>query len=253
MSMHYSIQQLAGMSGVSVRTLHYYDEIGLLRANRNPNNGYRIYSENDVLRLQQILCYRALEMPLEEIEKVLQAKDFSLLESLYKQKMLLEKKQGNLKKIVRTIEKTIERIEQKNSMNDEELFEGLDRETMAAYEAEAKERWGNTDAYQQSQENMKKMGKEGLQKVMEEGKGILMELVAVMDHDVAHEDVQKNVHKHFMHLHNFYTPSWELYRGLAQMYVQDSRFTEFYEKVAPGLAKFLSDAMMRYCDVQENN
>lgn len=253
MSMHYSIQQLAGMSGVSVRTLHYYDEIGLLRATRNPKNGYRIYNENDVLHLQQILFYRALEMSLEEIEKVLQAKDFSLLKSLYKQKMLLEKKQGNLKKIVRTIEKTIERIEQNNTMNDEELFEGLDKETMAAYEAEAKERWGNTDFYKQSQKNVEKMGKEGLQKVMDEGKVILVELLAVMDHDVAHEDVQKIVHKHFMHLHHFYTPTLELYCGLAQMYVQDPRFTEFYERITPGLAKFLSGAMIHYCDMQENN
>lgn len=253
MSMNYSIQQLAGMSGVSVRTLHYYDEIGLLKAQRNPKNGYRVYSEDDVLLLQQILFYRALEMSLEEIEKVLQAKDFSLLNSLYKQKMLVENKHQNLKKILRTIEKTIARVEQNNRMKDEELFEGLDKEKMAAYEAEAKERWGNTDFYKQSQENVKKMGKEGSLKVMEEGKEILLELVGVMDREVSHEDVQKIVHKHFMHLHHFYTPTLELYRGLALMYVQDPRFTEFYEKIAPGLAKFLSDAMVVYCDVHEKN
>jgi len=251
--MHYSIQQLAGMSGVSVRTLHYYDQIGLLRANRNPKNGYRVYSENDVLYLQQILFYRALDISLEEIEKMIHATDFSLLNSLYKQKMLVEKKQKNYKKIIRTIEKTIARIEQNNTMNDEELFEGLDKEKMAAYEVEAKERWGNTDYYKQSQKNIEKMGKEGLQKVMEEANQILTELGAKMDLGVSHPEVQHIIHKHFLHLHHFYTPTIELYRGLAHLYVQDQRFTEFYERITPGLASFLSEAMIYYCDIQENN
>lgn len=251
--MNYTVQQLASLAGVSVRTLHHYDQIDLLKPQRLEGNGYRIYGEKELLKLQQILFFRELEFPLEEIAKIIGAPGFDMRAALSDQRKLIELKKKRLNGLIRTIDKTLDKLNQKNTMKDQELYGNFGSEEIDKYAAEAKQRWGNTEAYRESQERVKKMGKAGLKKVMEASEALCRELAAVMDLDPADDMVQALIVRHYDGLRNFYEPNLEIYRGLAEMYVADARFTAYYEKFAPGLAGFLSRGMMVYCEKIEDD
>ncbi len=251
--MAYTVQQLSDLAGVSVRTLHYYDQVGLLKPAGLKNNGYRYYEEPQLLKLQQILFFRELEFPLTEIGKILSAPSFDMEKALEDQRHLIELKRKRLGGLIKTIDKTIQKIKKGNGMDDKELYGSFSKEEVDSYSKEAKERWGNTDAWKQSQERVKKMGKAGLKKVMEENGKILLEIAAAMKLAPDSADVQRLIAKHYNGLRAFYEPNLEMYRGLAEMYVVDPRFKSFYEKVAPGLAQFMRDAMVAYCDIQEKS
>ncbi|MCC7432787.1 MerR family transcriptional regulator [Candidatus Peregrinibacteria bacterium] len=251
--MNYTVQQLADLAGVSVRTLHHYDQIDLLKPQRLESNGYRSYGEKELLKLQQILFFRELEFPLEEIAKIIEAPGFDMRAALADQRKLIELKKKRLTGLINTIDKTLDKLNQKDTMEDQELYGNFDSEEMDKYAAEAKQRWGNTDAYKQSQERVKKMGKAGLKKAMEAGEALCRELAAVMDLDPTDDKVQALIARHYDGLRNFYEPNLEIYRGLAEMYVADVRFTAYYEKFAPGLATFLSRGMMIYCERMSEN
>lgn len=251
--MAYTVQQLADLAGVSVRTLHYYDEIDLLKPSTVQKNGYRYYEEKELLTLQQILFFRELDFSLEDIKKILSAPGFDMKEALQDQRKLIEIRKKRLSRLVKTIDKTILKLNHKITMQDDELYGNFTKEEAEKYAEEARQRWGNTDAYKQSQERVKKMGKEGLKKVMEAGQKLLHELAAEMKNgtDVKDAKVQALIARHYDGLRAFYEPNYEMYRGLAEMYVNDPRFKANYEKVAEGLAEYLRDGMIYYADIQE--
>lgn len=244
----YTIKQLADLAHVSIRTLHFYDETGLLKPSFVKNNGYRFYEERELLRLQQILFFRELEFPLEEIKKIMDAPGFNNLEALKDQKKLLEVKAKRLQGLVGTIDKTIKKMTNKQSVQDDELYDAFGNEEMQKYQEEAKERWGNTDAYKQSVERVRKMGKEGLAEIQKKGEELIQKLVAVMNKDPKSKEVQDLIAQHYDGLRAFYEPSLEMYKGLGDMYVADSRFTAYYDKFAPGLAEFMKKGMYAYVD-----
>ncbi len=122
---------------------------------------------------------------------------------------------------------------------------------MDQYAAEAKQRWGNTEAYKQSQERVKKMTKADFARIAKEGDELMKEIVANKDKGTASEEIQKLIDKHYNNLRHFYEPNLEMYRGLANMYVDDARFTAYYEKYSPGLAVFMHAAMIVYCDARK--
>ena len=242
--MSYTIKQLADLAGVSVRTLHFYDESGLLKPNRTKNNGYRVYEKPELLKLQQILFFRELDFPVKEIKRIMTAPNFDIDAALRDQKRLIELKKERLNKLIKTINKT---INDKN-MKDQELYDSFDDAKMKEYAAEAKERWGNTEAYKQSQERYAQMSKEDIAKIQKDSDDLMKEIAACINDDVKSEKVQRLIDRHFNNLNYFYEPSLEIYRGLANMYVEDPRFTAFYEKYTSGLARFMRDAMIAYCD-----
>ncbi len=248
--MLYSVQQLAKLANVSVRTLHYYDEIGLLIPARVKNNGYRSYGETELLRLQQILFFRELDFPLGEIQKILSSPNFDMRAALKEQKKLIELKQKRLGKLLDTIDKTIKKINKQKIMKDEELYGGFTKEEMEKYSKEAKDRWGGTDAWRQSEERVKKMGREGINKAMAEGGKITVAIADCMKEGIAPKSdmVQKLIAEHYNWLRNFYEPNPEIYRGLAEMYVADDRFKANYEKVAPGLAEYMQKGMLVFLE-----
>lgn len=249
--MSYSVQQLAKLAGVTVRTLHHYDQIGLLKPMLIERNGYRKYGQAELLKLQQILFFREMDFPLEEIAKIIGAPGFDIQSALTDQRQMLEIKKKRLNGLIKTIDRTIKSLNQEITMNDQDLYGAFSKDEMEAYAAEAKERWGNTDAYKQSQERVKKMGKEGLKKVMDEGNKISAQLAENMDKDPADPIVQALVAKHYQWLHAFYDPNLEMYRGLGEMYSADPRFAANYEKIKPGLAQFFTTAIKIYCDRQK--
>lgn len=248
--MSYTVKQLAKIAQISVRTLHHYDQIGLLSPMRAKSNSYRLYGESDLLRLQQILFFRELEFPLPEIKAILSSPTFSIEDGLKDQRKLLLIKKKRLDDLVETIDKTIKNIKKQKTMKDEELYGAFTKEEQEKYAAEAKERWGHTDAWKQSEEQVKKMGPEGLKKAGEEGAKISAKIAEAMKEGVApkSELVQKLIAEHYNWLRNFYEPGPEMYKGLANMYVEDERFTKNIDKQGPGLAAYMREAMIYFAD-----
>lgn len=248
---YYTVKQLADLSHVSVRTLHYYDEIGLLKPSFIKENGYRYYGEKELLLLQQILFFRELEFSLEDIVKMVHAPDFDRLKALEEQKRLLELKRERLDKLLQTITHTLKN-EGGETMNNDDLFASFDDKELVDNMQEAKQRWGNTKAYQQSMQKVKSWTKADYKRIKEEGEKFTKVLAEAMDKDIKSSEVQALVEKHHQGIEYFYECSTEMYRGLADLYVNDPRFTAYYDKHKPGLAKWLREAIHYYCDVKEN-
>lgn len=246
--MAYTVQQLATLAGVTTRTLHHYDEIGLLSPARNNSNGYRQYGESELLKLQQIMFFRELEFPLKEIQEIIKNPNFDMATALSDHRNLIEIKKKRMNALLKTIDKTLTKINKEKNMDDKELYAGFSKEEAETYAKEAKERWGNTDAYKQSQERAKKMTKEDWARINTETDALLNKIVLNMDKGPKSSEVQAQIAKHYDSLRTFYEPNIEMYRGLADMYVDDKRFSAFYQKYHKDLPAFMREAMRAYCD-----
>ncbi len=249
--MYYSVQQLATLAGVSVRTLHHYDDIGLLKPARVQSNGYRKYGEEELLKLQQILFFRELDFSLEEIAKIITSPSFDMEVALNDQRNLIELKAKRLHKLIKTIDKTIKKINHKTIMKDQELYDSFKDPEQAQYAEEAKERWGNTEAYKESQKRVAKMTKEDMELFKKRADELMQAIAKAMPKGATSIKMQKLIAEHYYGLRNFYEPSLEMYRGLANMYVDDPRFTAYYEEYAVGLAQVMKEAMHYFADTQE--
>lgn len=240
----YQVKELAKLSGVTVRTLHHYDRLGLLVPQGRSEAGYRLYGEDQLFRLQQILFYKELEMPLPEIKKNLDRNDFDLSKSLrIHQEALLHKKQ-RLEALLGTLAKTLDRLEGKAMVTDKELYEGFDQDQIARYEREVRASY-DPKLVAQSKKRLQKLTKSQWQEIKEEGteisRGLAEALKAGLSADSA--EAQAWVQRHFCWLNHFYTPTKEVYLGLAELYVENPEFTAHYEAYAPGLAQFLRQGM----------
>ncbi len=251
--MSYTVNKLAKLAGISVRTLHYYDEIGLLNPSYQAENGYRYYEEAELLRLQQILFFRELDFSLEKIRSILDAPDFDRLVALRDQKVLLTLRREKIERLLATIEETIKSVEGGEYMSHDDTFSAFNDPTYQKHKDEVEKRWGETDAYKQSIKRVGKMSAEELEQVKAEQEEISRESAALMQQGYASNspEVQQQVERFYNHLRRFYEPSYELFRGLGQMYVDDPRFTAVYEKRAEGFAVFMRDAMKHYADTKE--
>lgn len=246
--MSYTINQLAKIANISVRTLHHYDTFGLLVSERNNKNQYRIYEEKDLLKLQQILFFRELDFKLEDIKSILESNSFDIANALKDHKQMILLKRKRLDSLIKTIDKTINKVTNKKYMKDEELYDSFTKKEMEELATEAKERWGHTDAYKESEKKMRSMTKEGMDQIKKEGDKIARKAASLMHKDVRDKEVQEVIVIHYKHLSNFYTPNPEMYRGLAEMYISDTRFTEYFEKYSKGLAQFMHDAMIVFVE-----
>ncbi|HHW46855.1 MAG TPA: MerR family transcriptional regulator [Clostridiales bacterium] len=250
--MEYTINKLAKLAGVSTRTLRYYDEIGLLTPVRTASNGYRIYGPKEVDRLQQILFYRELGVPVKEIKNILLSEDFDEQAALQSHLSALIAKRKQLDLIIANVEKTLRAKKGAISMNDQEKFQGfvkkLVEDNERQYVREARERYG-VEAVDRA--NAKLLGMsvrqyEDLEKLTNELNQTLK--AACEQGDPSSELAQKACELHKKWLCYFWSDySKEAHIGLAQMYVEDPRFTEYYDKIAKGCAKFLRDALLIYC------
>jgi DNA-binding transcriptional MerR regulator len=249
--MKYTVNQLSQLAGISVRTLHYYDEIGLLKPSVVGTNGYRYYEEVELIRLQQILFFRELEFPLEDIKRMLNRPGFSVVEALKDQKKLIRLKQSRLEKLIHAIDKTIKTMNANQKINDTEMYDVFKDTDVKQYQNEVKERWGNSDAYRESMKKVGKMTKKEMEKLKEDGKKHTQAIADSMDKGIEHPDVQKLIKQSHEGVNFFYECSHEMFRNLGNMYVEDPRFTAYYEKFRPGLAVFMRDAIAYYCDQHE--
>jgi DNA-binding transcriptional MerR regulator len=222
--------------------------VGLLKPKRNLKNDYRYYENDELLKLQQILFFKELDFPLVEIKKILSSPTFDMKAILRDQRKLIEIKKNRLAKLIKTIDKTINSINKKTIMNDDEIYENFSKEEIKKFSEEAKQRWSNTEAYKQSQERVKKMGKDGLKKILEESSKLTLQIVDCMKDGQSpkNPEVQKLFARKYEDLRAFYEPSLEIYEGLAKMYVEDPRFKKTYENIAIGLAVYMRDGILEY-------
>ncbi len=250
--MEYTINKLAKLAGISTRTLRYYDELGLLSPIRLSSNGYRIYGQKEVDLLQQILFYRELGLPLEEIKNIIWSKDYDGIAALQGHLSALKAKKEQIELLISNVEKTIASAKGEIIMSDQEKFEGFKRKLVedneGRYGAEIRAKYGD-DVIDRSNAKIKGLTKEQyaeLEKLSAEVNETLK--AAFAEGDPAGELAQKacELHKKWLcYLWDHY--SKEAHIGLAQMYVDDPRFTAYYDKIAVGCAEFLRDAILIYC------
>lgn len=247
----YKVKQVAEYSGISIRTLHHYDEIGLLKPKIGAN-GYRQYDDADLAKLQQILFFKELDFKLDGIKNILSNPAFDYRESLYKHKQVLESKKERLEKIIDSIDVTIESLNGGRKMTNKERFEAFDmkkiEEHQKKYESETKERWGNSDAYKQSHNKTKKYTKEDWERVHAQTNAAYQLFLDAMVKGPESKEAMIACEAHRQSItDNFYDCSMEIYVNLGEMYVADERFTKNINKIGEGLAEFMSEAIKIYC------
>ncbi len=249
--MEYTVQKLGNLTGISTRTLRYYDEIGILKPARINSSGYRIYGQIEVDRLQQILFYKELGISLENINEIVSSPSFDGAKALIEHRERLLDKRKQLDALIENVEKSIASTEGRLTMSDQEKFEGFKQNLIddneKKYGKEARGKYGD-EAVNNSNEKLLNMTQEQHEEVTRLASELEVKLAeAFKTGNPAGELAQKaaDLHKKWL---SFYWNQYskEAHAGLAQMYVDDERFTAYYDKVQPGTAEFLRDAIHIY-------
>ncbi|WP_315117702.1 MerR family transcriptional regulator [uncultured Clostridium sp.] len=254
--MEYTVQKLASLAGVSTRTLRYYDEIGILKPARINSSGYRIYGQREVDRLQQILFYRELGVSLDSIKNIVTTPSFDGTNALREHREKLLEKRDQLDLLIANVDKTIALTEGRIKMSDKEKFEGFKRKMIDdnenKYGKEIREKYGK-DKIEKSNAKLMNMTQEEYDKVTSLAEQVISTLKeAFKNGDPASDIAQRaaDLHKQWL---TFYWSEYskEAHAGLAQMYVDDERFTAYYDKEQPGTAAFLRDAILIYTGMKK--
>lgn len=240
------VKEVAKLAGISVRTLHHYDEIGLLVPDQVSEAGYRIYSEQNLKTLQQILFFRELDFPLKEIKEILHAPDFDRIETLKKHRKHLVEQRQRYDRMIATLDKSIQQEKGEITMTKEEMFDGFDFRHNP-YEQEARERWGD-EAVEESQRKLGNMSKGEQEALGEKMNAMFRKLATYKEMDPASDEAQAAIKQWYDMLNQMGTYSLEAFKALGQMYVDDERFTQNIDRFGEGLAQFMRDAMAIYAD-----
>ena len=240
-----TVKKVADLTGLSVRTLHHYDTIGLFKPSKYSKSGYRLYCDEELKILQQILFFKELDFPLKEIESIIKNPNFDREKALLNHKNLLILKRNRLNKLIRLVDKTLKGDDNMSfSEFDASEIEKLQKE----YADEAKEKYGNTDKYKMFQEKTKNYSKSDWTNLYEKIEMIFKKFASVMDKGEASEEAQNLVKewKNFIS-ENLYDCNNETLLGLAKLYINDKRFTKNIDKHKAGLADFISKSIQIYC------
>jgi len=243
--MSYTVGEVAKLAHVSVRTLHHYDEIGLLKPGVRSDAGYRFYDDTDLERLQQILLFKELGFELAHIKDVMDDSSFNRREALIGQREMLETRAARLLAMIDAIDIAITHEEKGTTMSKEEMFEVFGDFDPAKHEAEAEERWGDTDAHAESARRTSRYTKQDWQRYKDENDEINGAIAALMDEGAPADDPQAMdaVERARLQIdHWFYPCSRRKHAELGQMYVADPRFAANYEKIRTGMAQYMCDA-----------
>jgi DNA-binding transcriptional MerR regulator len=242
------VKEVADLVGISVRTLHHFDDIGLLIPAKTIS-GYRQYSDENLEILQQILFFRELGFPLKEIKEIINRPSFDRSEALELHRKMLLEKRSRLDKMIQTIDKTIKHTKGEINMTDQEKFVGFDFSNNP-YEQEARDRWGD-QVVDESNTKIKNMSKDERSAFEGEFNEIYRSLAKVRHQSPASEIAQAEIKVWYDFLNKMGNYSLEAFKGLGQMYVDDTRFTKNIDQFGEGLAEFMRDAMSIYADNQQ--
>jgi DNA-binding transcriptional MerR regulator len=247
----WSVGDVARIAHVTVRALHHYDEIGLLRPSDRTASGHRRYDEADLQRLQQLLFYRELGFPLDQVGELLDRPDADPVEQLVRQHDLLAERAARLQALADTVARTIQARRAGISLTPEEMFDVFGDFDPTQYADEARERWGDTEAYQQSMARTSSYTSADWERVQVEAADVTQRLAAAMAAGLPPDSTEAmdaaEAHRQQI-TRRFYDCGYEIHRGLAQMYLADERFTTTYDDVAPGLAQYVHDAILANAD-----
>jgi len=247
----YLIGEVARLSHVSVRTLHHYDAIGLLAPSARSPAGYRQYSGTDLQRLQQILFYRELGFALEEIAEILADPAAGTDDHLRRQHRLLRERRARDAALLGAIEREMEARKMGISLTPEEQFEIFGTDKLAEYTEEAEQRWGDTEAWKQSQRRTAAYTKEDWMAIKAEADASIAGFAeAIRAGEPADGTVAMDLAEtHRQHISRwFYDCGYEMHRGLAELYVSDPRYIAEYDKIEPGFSGYVHDAMLANAD-----
>ena len=240
------VKEVADLVGISVRTLHHYDEIGLLTPEQTTESGYRIYSDENLEMLQQILFFRELGFPLKKIKEILNSPSFDRQEALLMHLKMMTDKRDRLDRMITMIEKTIQHTKGEIEMTKEQKFEGFDF-SKNPYEDEARKRWGD-EAVDRSNATIEKMNKQEQEAFGEEMNAIYRKLAGVRHMAPDSEEAQEAIEEWYNYLNRMGSYSLDAFKGLGEMYVADERFTNNIDQFGEGLAAFMRDTMAIYAD-----
>jgi MerR family transcriptional regulator, thiopeptide resistance regulator len=242
----YTVKKLAATAGVSIRTLHYYDQAGLLKPDFRSSNGYRHYSGDAVIKLQQIMFFRELDFSVEDIKKIMSKPDFSVLQALEDHRILLKKRQKRLKELLATVDRTAKKLKGDKEMSTKDYYKGFSDEQIEKYRREVKERWGEK-VLEESEARVMKLGKKKMEALQAEGGAIFKAITDNIAKGYDSPEVQLEINKWRAWLEHFHHYSDEAVLGLGQMYSQHPDFAAFYRKINKDLPDFLTKAIEYYC------
>jgi DNA-binding transcriptional MerR regulator len=240
-----TVKQLSKLAGVTPRTLHHYDAIGLLKPTRVGENGYRYYGEESVLRLQQILFYRELGIPLEDIKKIMGRRDFDVMGALRSHKEALQKQVERLNRLIHTVDNTINHLKGITIMSEKSLFEGFSEEQQEKYAAEAEELYG-AESVRASMQKWKAYSAAEKNRIMEKGSQNYRDMIAAMPKGADSPESQAIVERWRKHMDYFWTPNLDQLLALANGYYEDPRFKATFDQMHPQLAEFFREAVKVY-------
>jgi MerR family transcriptional regulator, thiopeptide resistance regulator len=245
--MAYTVTKLAKLSGVSVRTLHWYDEVGLLKPAYHGANGYRYYEEEQLLCLQQILFFRELGFELKRIQHILGRSDFDKMVALRSHQQVLKKNLERTKKLIKTIDHTIQHLEGRKKMKEQEFYHGFDKEKQKEYERQLIERFGDKvkKSFAECEQNVKNWTKADWDKSSQKFDVICKLLASLIEKQCKTDsnDVQAVVRSHYEWLKQFWTPTKETYISHGRHMIVGSDLRKAYEAYHPHMPEYLADAI----------
>ncbi|WP_295125323.1 MerR family transcriptional regulator [uncultured Chitinophaga sp.] len=247
---NYSVKKLAKLAGVSVRTLHLYDKMGLLKPSVRTEARYRLYGEKELLRLQQILFYRELDFPLKDICTVLDDPAFDIVQALEGHKTALAAKKERINTLIGTIDKTLVTLKNNAMLQVEDLYEGIPREKMDAYREEAMSKWGK-DTILEVEDTLRSFSKQEMDSLKQQLNDLTARLVTLIPKGPEHEDVQQCIEQRYGIIlrltgGKIALGKLEYFRKLGELYVADNRYTPVNGMPSMELAVFIKDATEYY-------
>jgi DNA-binding transcriptional MerR regulator len=246
----FTVKQLSKLAGITPRTLHYYDQIGLLKPSRVGDNGYRYYGEESLLRLQQVMLYRQLDMPLEDIKQIMARRDFDGLSALESHRRELTRRIAHIERLITTVDDTILHLKGQKEMSQKQLFEPFSDEQQAAYEKEAMQTY-DPAVVKASNKKWKSYTAAEKQRIGDEGNAVYQDLLAAMPKGAVSPEVQAVVDRWRRHMEYFWVPNDEQLVGLADLYNDDPRFKANFDKIHPDLAAFMRQAVKIYVEARK--
>ena len=244
--MGYTVKMVADLAGVSVRTLHHYDAVGILSPQERSPAGYRVYSHADLERLQQVLFFRELGFGLREIKAILSDPSFDRRQALRDHRELLCSRRERIERLIGAVDGTLASLEGGSELSEEAMFQGFDN---AEYEEEVRRKWGHTAAYKESRERAEAYSQDDWNDIMQQQQTILRDIAGLADRSPDDPDVLDAVRRmHNLINDRFYACPLAMFRGLGDLMVEDPRFTDTFDKLRPGLALFYRQAVHAYCD-----
>jgi DNA-binding transcriptional MerR regulator len=254
--MAFTVSQVARLSGVSVRALHHYDEIGLLQPSGRSAAGYRLYDHGDLERLQQILFFRELEFPLPEIQRILGDPNFDLRGALQLQRQMLTERTVRTNTLIAAVDAALTRLEKgaatmekpkdETTGSKDDMFTAWREFRTAEFDEETRQRWGDTEAYKISKQRTARYTKQDWESLGKEAEGIYRDVAALMEAGTPPESepAMDLAERHRLHItHWFYPCAKAMHQGLGELYVNDPRFTANIDRMRAGMARYLCEAI----------